>query len=553
MAKGVLFFLVAIGIGLFLYYNWTPPTVASVNTEGFQASPPAGASPGIKIPYISPRDQTLLKGEVAPFDPPTSTLLAPPPGQQASVNSLPFEDPALEKAPAGRIKSVFESLSGFLTREAPGLQELGDPAVQLPLTTARADKNRLQDELAVLERNPGLQSSLTQEDIDGVEGNLGYLQKKWRLSVNASSSGGVFEGFEDVTGPKGLMGIVNGVLGLASTGPEGFQTGGGGSTDLKVPASLDDLTNLVEKINVEVIRLQASGSTDLNTQARIDTLSSIAKTISDMIDEIKKGVRPLSQVSITKTDIQKFLPVMSNVNTALPSLLGKDTQSVSKSLFPAYSPGDVSGSQVAAALFDKYADTVFKDLSWELKLKKIGKTEEEMNRNMASVMADARALNGSDTMAGAGAPFSSDSQVSGGRTTAAANGAYRGFMESVVSNMMGESGVAVDGVNVGMNRASAGAGTVASLGGSTTAPMMNARTSGSLDWKARAVQICEQVTKRGLDPKDYGCLPNPNSVPLGFSWRGYARMVCNRLATNYDPSVPELCGCPPPTWPGWRP
>jgi hypothetical protein len=37
-----------------------------------------------------------------------------------------------------------------------------------------------------------------------------------------------------------------------------------------------------------------------------------------------------------------------------------------------------------------------------------------------------------------------------------------------------------------------------------------------------------------------------------FSWRGYTKMVCNRVSTVYDSSVPELCGCPPADWPGWR-
>jgi hypothetical protein len=29
-------------------------------------------------------------------------------------------------------------------------------------------------------------------------------------------------------------------------------------------------------------------------------------------------------------------------------------------------------------------------------------------------------------------------------------------------------------------------------------------------------------------------------------------MICNRLSTVYDSSVPELCGCPPTDWCGWR-
>jgi hypothetical protein len=43
-----------------------------------------------------------------------------------------------------------------------------------------------------------------------------------------------------------------------------------------------------------------------------------------------------------------------------------------------------------------------------------------------------------------------------------------------------------------------------------------------------------------------------NSVGPNFSWRGYSKMVCSRIATIYDTGAPEACGCPPPTWAGWR-
>jgi hypothetical protein len=73
------------------------------------------------------------------------------------------------------------------------------------------------------------------------------------------------------------------------------------------------------------------------------------------------------------------------------------------------------------------------------------------------------------------------------------------------------------------------------------------------DWKTRAIHICDQVKARGFNEIEFGCLNNHDDVSKDFSWRGYAKMVCSRIATIYDPSVPEMCGCPPPTWPGWRP
>jgi hypothetical protein len=75
----------------------------------------------------------------------------------------------------------------------------------------------------------------------------------------------------------------------------------------------------------------------------------------------------------------------------------------------------------------------------------------------------------------------------------------------------------------------------------------------NFDWKERSKQICGQINARGYNPNDFGCLADPDKMRQeSFSWRGHARMVCNRLNTIYDTSVPFLCGCPPPTWPGWR-
>jgi hypothetical protein len=72
------------------------------------------------------------------------------------------------------------------------------------------------------------------------------------------------------------------------------------------------------------------------------------------------------------------------------------------------------------------------------------------------------------------------------------------------------------------------------------------------DWHERANYICEAVAKHGLDPGDFGCLSETDYVSDNFSWRGYAKMVCSRLSTSYDPGLPETCGCPPLTWSGWR-
>jgi hypothetical protein len=72
------------------------------------------------------------------------------------------------------------------------------------------------------------------------------------------------------------------------------------------------------------------------------------------------------------------------------------------------------------------------------------------------------------------------------------------------------------------------------------------------DWEKRAKDIESQIVKRGLNPKDFGLRDPKIKVSEGFSWKGYARMICNRLQATPDPGLPETCGCPPLDWPGWR-
>ena len=56
-----------------------------------------------------------------------------------------------------------------------------------------------------------------------------------------------------------------------------------------------------------------------------------------------------------------------------------------------------------------------------------------------------------------------------------------------------------------------------------------------------------------MDPQEFACLRPDEVVSDNFSWRGYAKMICQRLGTSYDTGLPETCGCPSVTWAGWRP
>lgn len=589
--KRELFFLLLIAIGVVLFaYSQNLKTI-----DNFQNN---DANPTMNVPLTTPDQKALRDGDPEPFAPASTALLAPPPGQTASVNSYPAQDPALEKSNVKRINNVLETLNGFLRNEAVSLKDMNDPSVQLPLETARADVRRLTDEVSVLKRNPGIESSLTQSDINHMESNLNFLQKKWRLSANAVSGGqgsGAIEGFQNSsyssymssppsfsiwkavkqffnldspTGPltegfasTGGTGCTGGTGGTGCTGPvsqaydygitcpageystlsgspcvntaycdlngklctnpvntcakgkaecgtsspntrgrgynyinaensndseeddedygwgeDGWATSRRASSS--APATLTELKNLVSKINVEIIRLNASGSTDPLTASRVIALQSVSDAVSDIIRNLISGAMDADAVPISKKAIDAFLPVMSNMNTPLPSLIrGAGAGSYLNSLFPVYNAGDVSGANFAIELLKKYATAI--------------------NNYIATQGLEQGETSGTGS---------------------------RGMFEDVTQSL-----------------AAGGDGT----GGSPSkAPQ--------LDWKNRSKQICDQVKRRGLNPEDYGCMQNTSDVGQTFSFRGYAKMICARLATNYDPGIPELCGCPPPTWAGWR-
>jgi hypothetical protein len=81
--------------------------------------------------------------------------------------------------------------------------------------------------------------------------------------------------------------------------------------------------------------------------------------------------------------------------------------------------------------------------------------------------------------------------------------------------------------------------------------IQKSNTPSHLDWKARAAGICDQIKQRGLDPLDFGCIPEGSKLSPAYSWRGHTKMVCGRLGSTMDPGLPQTCGCPPPNWKGW--
>lgn len=456
-------------------------------------------APQVIVPTVNPKPSPLEGTTPAPYLTPTDLEYGPAYGDIARINTLPYRDPTLESAPYRRLAEILESLKGFMTYESKGLEKLSDPAVQLPLVTARGDLQRLTDEIAVLKRNPGIDSSLTQGQADDIQANLAYLQRKYRMSVNAVSRSSLQEGFTDNSGNE---------VQTDNSGNEVAPTTNAVDSDERL--TITELRQLSITIQAEIARLSSSGTTDPVTTARVTTLTTIKNNVDGIINEVDTGLRPAAEIPIMKKDRDSFLPLMSDVNKPLPQLLNSANLPITISnAFPSYNNGDKTGALAAQALFEKYGEKLFNGLSWNLGLKFISPNE------VATASTQ-----------GPGAEKSNTSVVFSGSGLNGSSSFPRGEFEATTAN-----------------------GEFQRL---ESRPSLDPGKTAKYDWRNKVAQICDSIRKQGMDPNDFGCMDPSKQVSPDYSWRGNARMVCTRLLTTPDPGLPETCGCPPLEWPGWK-
>jgi hypothetical protein len=500
------FFFILLGIlGLFIIYE----------SQTFLSEPFQNSSPSVNIPKITPNVQPIQQGDPQPFTPLSTALLSPPPGQTASVNSYPVKDPARRPAPLKRIKGVYETIKGFVKNEMGGLEHSGDPAIKLPLESLKADYRRLEDETFVLTKNPGVESTLTEDDVKGIEANLRYLQKKWRLSGNSAGVEG-FQGWynQGVVDPTAIPPVETTSGNNFGLFPEPSMPGVNNSSS-GTPATMSELNDLNLKIGAEIGRLSVSGTTDPLIKRRIDKLAEIQAAVSTITANVTSGQLSEAQIPILQSDYKAFLPIMSNVDSNLPDLISTTGANTAlNNLFPMYNSGDISGVDLARSIFDKYAGDIMKNISWNLNLNYTGEAESKAAETIAKSIATSSTTHKTSRGDHETGPYSK-----------APNTEYRGMFDSIINNQHASK---------------------KEKDPSEWGP------PAKLDWKKRAADICEQAARRGLNQYEFGCMKDTSAVSETFSFRGYTKMICNRLSTNYDPGVPELCGCPPPTWSGWR-
>ena len=516
----LLFSLLIVIILIFTYYN----------KEAFE-------NPTFHMPESPVVQKNLVEASEEEYAPMSVDTVGPAPGTVASFNSLPYKDPSLEKANYQRILNVQTTLKGFLQNEAINIQDLSDPSIQLPLSSARADLERLNNEVMVLKRNPGIESTLTQYDIDEIQSNLAYLQRKWRMSVYNDLDS--VEAFQDASGSDVTnINLSNaGLLGsLLTTMFSGSNATNTSNTSNVTPSSnnvsMSDLRTLITKIDVTIARLTSSGTTDPIVLARVSVLNKIKERVNAILNDVVAGVRNEKDIPITKDAMNEFLKTIANTDSPVSQLFGSNVALAD--LFPAYSAGDTTGAMFSQYLFKQYADTLFKGLSWNVgvDLKYTSENERDMVNSFASAIQSSIPNANISTQ-----PYNTPTLQNLMPYT---NNNNNNSFSNVVNNLQ-QQYLTNDSNYI-------------ATGQQQQQQQQQQQTSKGqpFDWHQRANFICDSVQKRGLNPSDFGCLRPEDYVSENFSWRGYAKMICGRLATSYDTGLPEVCGCPPDSWAGWK-
>jgi hypothetical protein len=316
-----------------------------------------------------------------------------------------------------------------------------------------------------------------------------------------------------------------------------------GSSKPTDPITLGDIDTIILKCNTEILRLESSGAIDTVTGQTIQNIERIRRGFEQIKAEIVNGDRQISTIQLTKKDVNDILTQLgTSGGTGIAEKIDSwGIDNLLSSLFPTYSAGDISGADLARKIFNKYLTNMGENLSWEVDFKYVGKAEKDTAANYASAMNDARYV--ADTM---GKPAASNANRStAGSFTTSHPASYGGVFSNVISGLTGQH------ATVSVSTGHSSGGSMTSGGAGNTQGVSTKSTA--FDWKTRSTDICKNIKARGYKPYDFGCLEDSEARQhVNFTWRGYAKTVCTRLGTLYDPSIPELCGCPPLSWNGWR-
>jgi hypothetical protein len=342
---------------------------------------------------VNPQLAQVGFGRIDPMPAPPTDLPIARIEQRAKGAPLPYRDPASEPAKYVRIKGMLNDVNAFLAFQAPVLSEQCDPTVQLPLTTARADAVKLQNMISVLDRNPGMNSKITNNQVSDIQDNLNFLRDEIRDLENSG----------------------------AIKATEGFT--GSNQDDSKTPATLAQLKEFDGKVLVEKARISASGTTDTSIQARIASLDRIDQDIQQIINQVEGGQMRPENIPIMKSDLDMAFPNLGDPTKPLPKqLVNSGLPAYVANLFPGgLSSTDTSTLNTLRDVLKEYStnpNTFTKTMS---KIFSLGEGYQNRNDRDNSLLSMNNYKFGNTTSSGSISSPSSAEQVFGVRGLPGAN------------------------------------------------------------------------------------------------------------------------------------
>jgi hypothetical protein len=513
MQKAIYFF---VAVAVLVMLAFTKPVEGFTTLMGMKVTSMNEGTPAslyTNLPIVQPKGVALAEagvGDIQPSPAPASDLPSAPVEQRSKETPNPYRDPSLEPANYMRILQVKEDLQAFFGFQAPMLADRSDPSIQIPLTRARADMAELIDVQSVMERNPGLQSRITQKQLDDVISNLRYLRAILHdLEASGAIQPQALEGFTDVV--------------------EGFKASKKKSGGSKPRATKKDVENFALKVKVELARLRASGTTDPVIAARVKILDNLLNGLNDILKKLKEKKMKEGEIPIFKADIDKAFPVLGKPSAPLPSLIQRaNLPPALASLFPGgLSPQDTEQAIQINNVMKGYMKNLFEGVSWDVNL-----NVKYDNPNVLRAKRAIAAAGSADRTSVTTLPLSTGLP------------GVQGTMEFFDTNPAETPQAAASfSRDTGYDHALPG------LSINRTLPTAK---SGSFNWKGRYGEIVKSMRAREMDPLKFGAMPEGTEVSKEFSWRGQVRMMCSRLAANTDPGFPIYVGCPPDNWGGWK-
>ena len=596
---GLLSISILVVLAIYIYIN------SRCETCGFENPPLAAQQPLAK---------TKAKAKAVQYTG-ISDLPEAPQNNLADVNSLPYQDPAMAKGSTEMLRQLKQDMDGFSTFELEKMPDVSDPAVKLPITQFKGDYQRVKDELMVVNRTPGVQTSLSVQKINEMAANLRFLQRTYRTYANNElvpqpqtpmtqvGASETVEGFStypvtsnsidpstldvdtsslstpttppidpstldvDTSTPSmptippiDPSSLYNSYLSWMNSSSYGTtstvdtvspsSTVGSNVASNVTPVITDtptytgdpnyaritrtQLDLLVQKIAVEITRLQASGTTDPIVRSRVNIFLRIKQSLTDIQRALDAGTMKPQDIPILVKDYNNFLPAIGSTNTGIAGLLSQSGYPTLASLFNAFSQGDITNSEINNHLLHSYARALINGLSYKFDISYTSANEVEA-RKAEAIKA---AYDSGDTAADIGMQMKM--HTGHPRTMHGSRGAFDSHVRQMDLN--------------GFERDSQGYSRPSSGLGSASAGSQGTGGQGGFDWKGRAEKIFDNVKRAGMDPYDYGMDPDvyANAINTDFSWRGYTKMVCSRLSTNAEQGMAEKMGCPPASWIGWR-